>query len=693
MMAELIRVEYGQTGKSASSNAQGMREMQARAFEKRDSQYLLLKAPPASGKSRALMFLALDKLRRQGLRKVIVAVPEMSIGASFRDTSLTAHGFDWDWKVESRYDLCRMGSEAGKGDAFCAFMADPDAEILVCTHSTLRNAFSRLSLGDFDNCLVAIDEFHHVSVDEGNRLGGLIDTLMQHTSAHIIAMTGSYFRGDATPILLPEDEGRFEKVTYTYYEQLNGYRHLKSLGIGYHFYQGRYLDAIREVLDPDKKTIVHIPHRGSGESTPDKYSEVDHILEALGEIVDQDKATGIFTVRHRQSGKLLRVADLVTDSQERRLVQDYLRDVERPEDMDIIIALGMAKEGFDWPFCEHVLTIGYRNSMTEIVQIIGRATRDAPGKAHAQFTNLIAQPDADDDDVKVSVNNLLKAITVSLLMEQVLAPSVSFKPRSRMNPGEVAEPGTVIIEDTQAPVSPKVLDILNAGGQDEIIAALMNKPEVAGAAAVGATEPELVNEVEIPKIIETLHPDLDEQEREVLRDTVMTTMTIRAGGGLFNEEDLPPGAEIYVPPSATDFEEGAGPDEPTGGDGAGGEEAGNGNRQFLKLGERFINIEDLNIDLIRAVNPFQGAFEVLSKAVTPSVLKTIQDVVVGSRSQISEEEAIVLWPRIMAFSETHGRAPSVTSDDHVEVRYAEALAFLLRKKREKQQARAQGGAP
>ena len=56
-----------------------MRQMQARAYEYRDAQYLLLKAPPASGKSRALMFIALDKIHNQGLKKVIVAVPEKSI--------------------------------------------------------------------------------------------------------------------------------------------------------------------------------------------------------------------------------------------------------------------------------------------------------------------------------------------------------------------------------------------------------------------------------------------------------------------------------------------------------------------------------------------------------------------------------------------------------------------------------------
>ena len=511
---------------------------------------------------------------------------------------------------------------------------------------------------------------------------------MQSSTAHIIAMTGSYFRGDAAPILLPDDEARFDKVTYTYYEQLNGYRYLKSLGIGYHFYQGRYLDAIREVLDPTKKTIVHIPNVNSGESTKDKYGEVDHIFDALGDVEVQDSRTGMVTVRHA-SGKQLKVADLVTDTPIRRDVQEYLRQVTKPEDVDVIIALGMAKEGFDWPYCEHVLTVGYRNSMTEIVQIIGRATRDSEGKAHAQFTNLIAQPDADDDDVKVSVNNLLKAITVSLLMEQVLAPSVSFKPRSRMREGEKAEPGTVIIEDTQAPVSDKVMGILESGGQEDIIAALLQKPEIASAAVTDTTEPEVINEVELPKVIERMHPDLDESERELLRETVLTTMGARATGGLFNEEDLPEGAVIHEPDQVLGTDEngvpldpGAAPDGRNLGDEEKDGEA-KGNRQFLKIGEKFVNIEHLNIDLINQINPFQGAYEILSKSLTAPVLKTIQDTVVGNRTQMTEEEAIVLWPKIVAFTQEKGHPPSVHSDDHMEVRYAEALAYLQQKKRER----------
>src|SRR3546814_4078249 len=89
----------------------------------------------------------------------------------------------------------------------------------------------------------------------------------------------------------------------------------------------------------------------------------------------------------------------------------------------------MAKEGFDWIWCEHALTVGYRSSLTEIIQIIGRATRDAPGKTRARFTNLIAEPAADDPLVVDAIKDYLKAIAPSLLMEQVLAPRLDFTPK------------------------------------------------------------------------------------------------------------------------------------------------------------------------------------------------------------------------------------------------------------------------
>ena len=161
--------------------------------------------------------------------------------------------------------------------------------------------------------------------------------------------------------------------------------------------------------------------------------EVEHIIEALGEWQGIDPATGFQLVK-RPDGRVLRIADLVDDDAAKRdRVSAALKDPAQKNNrdhVDIIIALGMAKEGFDWIWCEHALTVGYRASLTEIVQIIGRATRDAPGKTRARFTNLIAEPDASEEAVTEAVNDTLKAIAASLLMEQVLAPRFEFKPKN-----------------------------------------------------------------------------------------------------------------------------------------------------------------------------------------------------------------------------------------------------------------------
>lgn len=640
-MENLINVAYQQTGASTKLNEMGMREMQARAYAARNSQYLLIKAPPASGKSRALMFIGLDKLKQQGLKRLIVAVPEMSIGSSFKNTPLSDFGFFTDWVIEDRNNLCIAGGDQAKVVAVKRFM-ESDDEILVCTHATLRFAFEALEIEAFQDCALAIDEFHHVSASQDSRLGNLIDKMMKETNAHIVAMTGSYFRGDTVPILLPEDEALFTKVTYTYYEQLNGYEHLKTLGIGYHFYKGRYIDALPEVLDITKKTIIHIPNVNSSESTKKKYAEVDRILDVIGSVLYTDSETGIIHIQSHKDQRIIKVANLVEDDSRHRVkVQDYLRNIRSGDDMDIIIALGMAKEGFDWPWCEHVLTIGYRSSMTEVVQIIGRTTRDCPGKSHAQFTNLISQPDAADEDVHNSVNNMLKAIAVSLLMEQILAPSITFKPRGSTNIEDEDSSNVVVVDGA----SEKVLDILNSGQKEDILAKLMQRKETKEVIS-GVKDPEVYNCKDLPEVIKESYPDLTEDEVEQLRTGLLQG--------------------IVATTSRNNQQKKASEDKT--------------NTQFLKLGEHFINIEALNIDLIEQINPFHGAYEVLSKSVSASMLKAIQDVIASSQSKIDEEEAILLWPRVNEFFTQNGRPPSITSSDPIEKRYAEALAFMREQK-------------
>ncbi len=649
-MPNLVEVTYNQTGKSKKTNALGMREMQERAYTANSAQYLLIKAPPASGKSRALMFIALEKLQNQGIKKAIVAVPEKSIGASFGTTELKKFGFFADWQPNPKYNLCTPGEEKSKVTAFLEFL-ETDEQILICTHATLRFAFEGLEEKKLNDCLVAIDEFHHVSADGDNRLGEVMKNIMAKSNAHIIAMTGSYFRGDNIPVLLPEDEAKFAKVTYNYYEQLNGYEYLKSLGIGYHFYQGRYfkkqpdrkMSALAEILDESKKTIIHIPSVNSVESSKEKYEEVGHIIDVLGDLEYQDETTGVLHVKSKRSGKILKVADLVNDnSKSRDKISAYLRDVQSPDDIDIIIALGMAKEGFDWPYCQHALTIGYRGSLTEIIQIIGRATRDSNNKTHAQFTNLIAEPDAENEEVKVAVNNMLKAITASLLMEQVLAPNFKFKLKKSDDDeeNEDDDENTIKIRGFKLPTSQRAKEIIETDLNDLKARILQDDQMIK--AMPGNIEPEVINTVLIPKIIREVYPDLDEDDVEAVRQHVVVDSVIK---------------------NSTIEEQ--------------------GDKKFIRMAGSFVNIDDIHIDLIDQVNPFQKAFEILSKSVTTQVLKLIDEHIQSTKIEMTEEEAILLWPKIKEWRERTGEVPNLQSFDPKEKRMAEAVVFLRELKRQR----------
>lgn len=635
MTSNIFEINYNGTGASQSNNALGMREMQERVYAKRTSQHLLIKAPPASGKSRALMFIALDKLHAQSLKKAIIAVPERSIGKSFRSTKLTDYGFYWDWEVLSQNNLTEQGTSKSKVKQFVDFMhsESPDDRVLICTHATLRFAFEQLADSDFNNVLLAIDEFHHVSQDDNSVLGNALRNILANSTAHVVAMTGSYFRGDSVPILAPEDEQKFDKVSYTYYEQLEGYKYLKSFAMGYNFYRGRYTDVLHEVLDTSKKTIIHIPNVNSGESTKDKYDEVDRILDELGQAVPDPK-TGLWLVTE-ETGRVLKVADLVTE-EGREKVQDYLNKMTSLDDLDIIIALGMAKAGFDWPYAEYALTIGYRQSLTEIVQIIGRVTRDSSNKSHAQFTNLISQPDAQDDEVFFAVNNIMKAITASLLMESVLAPNFKFKRKDRDD--QKSSGAEMFVKGLKEPTTQRTKDIIE-NDMNDLRASILQEPRIQTAIAAG-TDAEVINKQMIPAIIKQIYPDLSGAEVEEVRQQFISQSVVQS-------------AE---------------------------RKEGVGQTDFLKMADKFVNIDELSIDLIDQINPFQRAYEVISREIDAPTLRLIQDYMDGQKMEFSEEELLILYPQIKQFLKENGRHPDKSSNDTYEQRLAYALLQLSQMK-------------
>lgn len=665
-------LRYAGDGSSKRIDALGMRPMQARVWAVRDARYILIKSPPASGKSRAAMFVSLDKLGNQGLRKVIVAVPERSIGASFRSTKLTSDGFPLDWTLD--LDLCGVGSETGsKVRELVAFLRSPQGHTVLCTHATLRFAFADAGLEVFDGCLVCVDELHHASNDEDNRLGNLLRGLLDRGSAHVLAMTGSYFRGDREGILHPDDEARFERVVYTYYEQLNGYEHLKELHIGFRFYQGRYLDAIGEALDPALKTIVHIPHVGSAEAGVDKMFAVDAIISALGTPLGTDPQTGFERVRAGR--RVLKVANLVDDGPGRETVMASLRAIRGRDDVDVIIALGMAKEGFDWVWCEHVLTVGYRGSLTEIVQIIGRATRDAPGKHAARFTNLVSAPFASDETVARAVNDMLKAISVSLLMEQVMAPVFKFRTHKSAD------------QFDGSPSPATTTPVTNMGAIE-----VLGVPEMdpAAAAAIETDFSDLFAGVQSDPRTVTVMINPDDHHADVIYDMVVTDVIQKRYPG-FSEQQVSDAVTLFgvrsdlarvVGSDPSVVRSGSSDGEQVSfasGDTSAGEESGlSAGDRFVASTRRFLDVRDLQVDLLGGRREFVDAYELLSKALTEDVLARLHGEVRAMKVTMTQDEAEKLMPRIREFMDREGREPALNALNGREVRLADALAFLRR---------------
>jgi hypothetical protein len=671
-----VAVTTAASGASILPNELGMRAMQQKVWAHRGEQYLLIKSPPASGKSRALMFVALDKLANQGVKQTIVVVPERSIGGSFADEPLTRHGFWSDWTVRPRWNLCNVpGTDdapvaKSKVKAVAEFLESED-KVLVCTHATFRFAFDELGPAAFDDRLIAVDEFHHVSANPDNRLGAQLAELIARDKAHIVAMTGSYFRGDATAVLAPGDEAKFQTVTYTYYEQLNGYAHLKTLDIGYFFYSGPYLDDIMKVLDPSKKTIVHIPNVNARESTRiGKTSEANAIMDALGRWDGEDEVTGFHRIL-QADGRLLKVADLVDDDPVKRdrVVAALKNPAQRGnrDHVDIIIALGMAKEGFDWIWCEHALTVGYRSSLTEIVQIIGRATRDAPGKPRAMFTNLIAEPDASQEAVLEAINDTLKAIACSLLMEQVLAPRFDFTPKNRgkmegFDYGEggyqdgrtnvgVSEDGARFHIEIAGLVEPKSPEATRICRKDlnEVIAAFVQDKRTAEAGLFNEeTAPQELTQERMGKIVRDKYPELTPDDIEAVRQHAVAALNV------VQEIKKRAGGEDGEPRSNTAFIDGA--------------------RRYA------LEVKTLEIDMIDRVNPFSVAYAVLAKALNEGTLKQVKAAVEARKATFTEEEARDLTRRAVQFQRERGRVPDINAADAWEQRLAQGVAAFARMK-------------
>ena len=333
---------------------------------------------------------------------------------------------------------------------------------------------------------------------------------------------------------------------------------------------------------------------------------------------------------------MLKVADLVNEDG-REKIAEYLRTLKGSEDLDIIVALNMAKEGFDWPWAEQALTIGYRRSLTEIVQIIGRVTRDSSNKNHAQFTNMIEQPDANDGEVQYAVNQILKAITVSLLMEQVLAPEIHLKRRKHKDQKPTGETD-ILIKGLKEPSTKRVQSIIENDLPDLKAAILQDESVKKGIMA--NVNAEVMNKELVPKVVMTRYPDLSNDEIEQVSQYAIADTILRHAKVETTQDNK-----------------------------------GNSN-QFLRVADKFINVDQLDINLIESINPFQRAYDVMSQDIDSNTLRIIERSIDAHKYDFTDDELVQLYKNAKVFVIENGRHPSKESNNEEEVRMAYALAKI-----------------
>jgi hypothetical protein len=239
---------------------------------------------------------------------------------------------------------------------------------------------------------------------------------------------------------------------------------------------------------------------------------------------------------------------------------------------------------------------------------------------------------------------MLKAITASLLMEQVLAPNFKFKLKTdeEENPeNQPEEKNTIKIRGFKLPTSQRAKDII-ASDLNDLKAKIFQDPKMLKAMP-GNLDPEVMNKVLIPKIIRENYPDLSDDDIESVRQGVVADSVIK--NSIIEEQ---------------------------------------GGKKFVRMAGSFVNIDDIHIDLIDKINPFQKAFEILSKSVTTQTLKLIDEHIQANKIEMTEQEAIILYPKIKDWvRKNNGTHPDINSFDQKEKRMAEVIIFLKELKRKK----------
>jgi superfamily II DNA or RNA helicase len=420
----------------------GMRRWQEEAFDVlKEKSHMILNAPTGSGKSWLMCSLSAYKMKKNKKLRCIISVPQTIIANGFVEANmLMPDGGKIEWMAEN--DLCSQKTDEGTIKKVLQWLVDPyvtlSQRILLCSHATLVAAYKKIkenkSFDLLENLLLWVDEAHHLKsgVVEGfdnsvmsNGIGELVNFACGRPNIEIGLATATLFRGDRMSLLAPKIESKFTRYNLPYDKYLESMNHLRSFSFDFALCGPNYCEAIGKLVKDKKKDVIHIPSVNSRHSTGDKHKEVSAIIEKYkkihgNKVIESDD--GLTSLVKKDN--VFKICDLV-DEDLRDEKKDYINNIKGNKDaLDAVIALGMFKEGANWIWAERSIIVGARASLVDVVQIIGRLFRDAEGKENVSVIQLLpfSLDQKNEEEFEFNLNNYLKAIFASLILENILRP-------------------------------------------------------------------------------------------------------------------------------------------------------------------------------------------------------------------------------------------------------------------------------
>lgn len=412
------------------------REWQKKAFKfHRNKRLRLLNAPMGSGKSIYSCLVALDELRKNPTMRAVITVPQQIIADGFSDFYLDINGKKMEpWFVKNMFFGNNTDDSNIRGlhdfllnTRNLGPLSKITDRVAICTHQTLtrmtnqyKGQFKKL----FTDVSLFVDEAHHVSqyemtegdVEGVNGLGTVVDKLYEIESSHITLVTATPFRGDGTLLVAGEALEKFEEGRYDlpYDEYLKNLNYLQSFKIELVLYEGNnWMKPVRELCEKTKRTdhtLWYLPHPSSNDA-----------IQGSTKVLDTKILHGVISRVHKKKKQRSKIVDLVTPELQKSGKQ-YLLNAYK-EDITDIVAIGMFKEGADWPQANRSVIIGRRGSLTDMVQTIGRVLRDYKEKKDASIYWLLQKPEnVEEETFKEDFNDYLKAVSLCMLFQRVLQP-------------------------------------------------------------------------------------------------------------------------------------------------------------------------------------------------------------------------------------------------------------------------------